>query len=118
MHLRHKSAPAHAPGWSSCPGSIACSQGAQAGRPRCTSEDRVPHAGPATAAPADAPAAEAPKVEEKTEFDVKLAGFEAAAKIKVIKEVRAITSLGLKEAKELVSPISAFENCLYDPEGC
>lgn len=34
---------------------------------------------------------------------MKLAGFEAAAKIKVIKEVRAITSLGLKEAKELVS---------------
>ena len=57
------------------------------------------------AAPAAAPAAEAPKAEEKTEFDVKLAGFEAAAKIKVIKEVRAITSLGLKEAKELVSPL-------------
>ena len=35
---------------------------------------------------------------------MKLAGFDAAAKIKVIKEVRAITSLGLKEAKELVSP--------------
>ena len=34
---------------------------------------------------------------------MKLAGFDAAAKIKVIKEVRAITSLGLKEAKELVS---------------
>ncbi len=64
-----------------------------------------PHAGaPAAAAPTAAPAAEAPKAEEKTEFDVKLAGFEAAAKIKVIKEVRAITSLGLKEAKELVNP--------------
>ncbi len=50
-----------------------------------------------------APAAEAaPKEEEKTEFDVKLTGFDAAAKIKVIKEVRAMTSLGLKEAKELV----------------
>lgn len=54
------------------------------------------------AAPGAAPAAEEPKAEEKTEFDVKLAGFDAAAKIKVIKEVRVITSLGLKEAKELV----------------
>ncbi|KAK9813031.1 hypothetical protein WJX72_007836 [[Myrmecia] bisecta] len=54
----------------------------------------------AAAAPADAPAA-AP-VEEKTEFDLKLDGFDAAAKIKVIKEVRAMTDLGLKEAKELV----------------
>ena len=56
----------------------------------------------AAAAPAAAPAAEAPK-EEKTEFTLKLEGFDAAAKIKVIKEVRAITGLGLKEAKELVS---------------
>ncbi len=39
--------------------------------------------------------------EEKTEFDVILAGV-GDQKIKVIKEVRAITSLGLKEAKELV----------------
>lgn len=46
---------------------------------------------------------EAPKV-EKTAFDVKLDGFDAAAKIKVIKEIRAVTELGLKEAKELVSP--------------
>ena len=42
-------------------------------------------------------------VEEKTEFTVKLAGFDAAAKIKVIKEVRGIPDLGLKEAKDLVS---------------
>ncbi|KAE9010357.1 hypothetical protein PR003_g15680 [Phytophthora rubi] len=48
-----------------------------------------------------APAAEEPK-EEKTAFDVKLASFDAKSKIKVIKEVRAITGLGLKEAKELV----------------
>ena len=34
--------------------------------------------------------------------DLKLSGFDDAAKIKVIKEIRAITSLGLKEAKELV----------------
>jgi len=39
--------------------------------------------------------------EEQTEFDVILAGV-GDQKIKVIKEVRAITSLGLKEAKELV----------------
>lgn len=51
------------------------------------------------AAPA---AAEAVPEPEKTDFDVKLAGYEAAAKIKVIKEVRGITGLGLKEAKELV----------------
>ncbi|MBM9605443.1 50S ribosomal protein L7/L12 [Desulfopila inferna] len=41
------------------------------------------------------------EVEEKTEFDVILAGA-GDQKIKVIKEVRAITSLGLKEAKALV----------------
>ena len=45
------------------------------------------------------PAAEA--VEEKTEFDVELTEI-GAEKIKVIKEVRGITGLGLKEAKELV----------------
>ncbi|XP_062102479.1 uncharacterized protein LOC133812698 [Humulus lupulus] len=39
---------------------------------------------------------------EKTAFDVKLDGFDAATKIKVIKEVRTFTDLGLKEAKELV----------------
>ena len=53
----------------------------------------------AMAAPA-AGAAEA--VEEKTEFDVVLAGFDAAAKIKVIKAVREITGLGLAEAKAAV----------------
>ena len=54
----------------------------------------------AAAGPAgDAGAAAA--AEEKTEFDVILAGA-GDQKIKVIKEVRAITSLGLKEAKELV----------------
>lgn len=45
---------------------------------------------------------EVKKVEEKTAFDVKLDGFDAASKIKVIKEVRSFTSLGLKEAKDLV----------------
>jgi len=41
-------------------------------------------------------------VEEKTAFDLKLTGFDSKSKIKVIKEVRAIAELGLKEAKELV----------------
>lgn len=45
------------------------------------------------------------KKAEKTAFDVKLEKFDAAAKIKVIKEVRAFTSLGLKEAKELVEKV-------------
>ena len=40
--------------------------------------------------------------EEKTEFDVVLAGFDAAAKIKVIKAVREIAGLGLAEAKAFV----------------
>ena len=44
----------------------------------------------------------APAAEEKTEFDVILAGFDAAAKIKVIKAVREITGLGLAEAKAAV----------------
>ncbi|KAL3780863.1 hypothetical protein HJC23_001596 [Cyclotella cryptica] len=39
---------------------------------------------------------------EKTTWDLRLAGFDAKAKIKVIKEIRAVTGLGLKEAKELV----------------
>jgi len=47
------------------------------------------------------PAAEAAPEEEKTEFDVILASF-GDNKIGVIKEVRGITGLGLKEAKELV----------------
>ncbi len=44
----------------------------------------------------------APAAEEKTEFDVVLAGFDAAAKIKVIKVVREITGQGLAEAKATV----------------
>ena len=44
----------------------------------------------------------APKEEAKTVFDIKLVEFDAKAKIKVIKEVRALAGLGLKEAKELV----------------
>jgi large subunit ribosomal protein L7/L12 len=52
------------------------------------------------AGPAAGPAAAAP-VEEKTEFTVVLAAA-GANKINVIKEIRAITGLGLKEAKDLV----------------
>ena len=40
--------------------------------------------------------------EKKDDFSVKLTGYDAASKIKVIKEVRAVTDLGLKEAKEMV----------------
>ena len=51
------------------------------------------------AGPAACPAA---VVEEKTEFTIVLKGFDDTKKIPVIKEVRAITGLGLKEAKDLV----------------
>ena len=61
----------------------------------------VSAAAPVAAAAAGGGAAAAAPVEEKTEFDVVL--VEAGAqKINVIKEVRAITGLGLKEAKDLV----------------
>ena len=55
--------------------------------------------GGGAAAGAGAAAAE---VEEKTEFDVVLASFDAAAKIKVIKAVREITGQGLADAKKTV----------------
>jgi large subunit ribosomal protein L7/L12 len=51
-----------------------------------------------------AAAAAAEPVEEQTEFDVVMSGF-GAQKINVIKEVRAITGLGLKEAKDLVEAV-------------
>ena len=53
----------------------------------------------AGAAPGAAPAAAA---EEQTEFNVILKAFDDSKKIAVIKEVRAVTGLGLKEAKDLV----------------
>ncbi len=59
----------------------------------------APMAAPAAAG---APAAAAPaEAEEQDEFDVVLSGI-GEKKIQVIKEVRALTSLGLKEAKDLV----------------
>ena len=59
-----------------------------------------------SAAPAAGAAAAAPAAEEKTEFDVIMKSF-GAEKIKVIKEVRAITGLGLAEAKALVEKVPA-----------
>jgi len=61
----------------------------------------VSAAAPVAVAAAGGAAAAAAPVEEKTEFDVILADA-GAQKINVIKEVRAITGLGLKEAKDLV----------------
>ncbi|WP_430592248.1 50S ribosomal protein L7/L12 [Humidisolicoccus flavus] len=61
----------------------------------------VTAAAPVAAAAAAAPAAAAEEVEEKTEFDVVLESA-GSAKIQVIKVVRALTSLGLGEAKALV----------------
>jgi len=60
----------------------------------------------AAAAPgAGAAPAAAEAVEEQTEFNVILTAYEADKKIQVIKVVRAITSLGLKEAKDLVEGV-------------
>ena len=60
----------------------------------------------AAAAAAPAAAAAAAPVEEKTEFDVVMTEF-GAEKIKVIKEVRGITGLGLAEAKAMVEAVPA-----------
>ncbi len=63
----------------------------------------VTAAAPVAVAAAPAQAAEAAEAaEEKTEFTIVLKGFDDGKKIPVIKQVRAITSLGLKEAKDLV----------------
>ena len=60
----------------------------------------------AMAAPAAGGAAAADAAEEQTEFDVVMTSF-GAEKVKVIKEVRAITGLGLAEAKALVESVPA-----------
>ncbi len=64
----------------------------------------APSAGVVMAAPGGAAggAAGAEAAEEKTEFEVVLESFDAAAKIKVLKEVRNATGLGLGDAKALV----------------
>ncbi len=64
----------------------------------------VPMAVAAVAVPGAASGAEAAPVEEKTEFDVILKGF-GDKKIQVIKVVRELTGLGLKEAKDLVEGV-------------
>ena len=62
------------------------------------------------AAPVAAAGEAAPAAEEKTEFDVVMSSF-GSNKVAVIKAVRAITSLGLKEAKEMVegAPVTVKE---------
>jgi large subunit ribosomal protein L7/L12 len=62
----------------------------------------VSAAAPVAVAAVGAAAAPAAAVEEKTEFNIILKAFDDAKKIAVIKEVRAVTGLGLKEAKDLV----------------
>ncbi len=58
--------------------------------------------GAPAAAAGGAPAAAAAPAAAKTDFSIKLVKFDAAAKIKIIKEVRELTKLDLKAAKELV----------------
>ena len=62
----------------------------------------VSAAAPVAVAAAAAGPAPAAAVEEQTEFNVILKAFDESKKIAVIKEVRAVTGLGLKEAKDLV----------------
>lgn len=64
----------------------------------------VSAAAPVAVAAAGPAAAEAEEVEEKTEFDVVMSSF-GDNKVAVIKVVRALTSMGLKEAKELVEGV-------------
>jgi large subunit ribosomal protein L7/L12 len=71
----------------------------------------------AIAAAGAAPAGAAPAAaEEQTEFNVILKAFDDTKKIAVIKEVRAVTGLGLKEAKDLVegAPKALKENVSKD----
>ncbi|CAI0560761.1 unnamed protein product, partial [Linum tenue] len=64
--------------------------------------------GPISSGPADVAAAGSDsKPAEKTAFDIRLEKYDAAVKIKIIKEVRSFTDLGLKEAKELVEKVPA-----------
>ena len=66
----------------------------------------VSAAAPVAAAAAAGPAAAAEAVEEQTEFDVVMSSF-GSSKVPVIKVVRALTGMGLKEAKELVEGVPA-----------
>ena len=73
----------------------------------------------AVAAVGAAAGAAAPAAEEQTEFNVILKAFDDTKKIAVIKEVRAVTGLGLKEAKELVegAPKTLKEGVSKDEAG-
>jgi large subunit ribosomal protein L7/L12 len=75
-----------------------------------------PAAGGVMMAPTGVGTAAQEKPAEKTEFTVVLAGYDAAKKINVIKVVREITGLGLKEAKDLVegAPKPVKENISKD----
>ena len=70
----------------------------------------------AAAAVAAGPAAAAEAVEEQTEFNVTLKSVDAAKKIACIKEVRAITGLGLKEAKDLCENGGVIEEAVSKEE--
>ncbi|MHC6203876.1 50S ribosomal protein L7/L12 [Breznakiellaceae bacterium SP9] len=76
----------------------------------------VSAAAPVAVGPAAGPAVAAEPVEEQTEFTVILKAYEDTKKIAVIKEVRAVTGLGLKEAKDLVegAPKPLKENISKD----
>jgi len=78
----------------------------------------VSAAAPVAAAAAAGPAVAAPVVEEQTEFDVVLKAI-GDKKINVIKVVRALTSLGLKEAKDLVesAPATVLTGIAKDAAG-
>ncbi|KAL2244515.1 uncharacterized protein LOC105175889 [Sesamum indicum] len=64
--------------------------------------------GVAGAAMKTAAAAKEEKKPEKTAFELKMESFDAASKLKVIKEIRSFTDLGLKEAKDLVEKMPAI----------
>ena len=82
-------------------------------------EDTFGVSAAAPAAVVAAPAAGAAEAEEKTEFDVVLEGF-GDNKIQVIKAVRELTNLGLKEAKEVVegAPKAVLEGAKKEDAGC
>jgi large subunit ribosomal protein L7/L12 len=71
-------------------------------------EDKFGVSAAAAVAVAAAPAAAAAPVEEKTEFNVMLASYPADKKVGVIKVIRTITGLGLKEAKDLVEGVPSM----------
>lgn len=68
----------------------------------------APAAGSAAPATEAAPEQKEEAPKEKTHYDVELTAFDAAQKIKIIKEVRALLGLGLKEAKEVVETVPSW----------